>query len=371
MKKHLLIATGLAVLSTSAYATKARMDALGQGDFYRGSFYVEDSRNVFRNAAKVNSMKNYVVTEWGTANNASTDSAAAPAAEGGFFRESGSFSYGLYMGSVLNDNNSDRAASDAAYVDHDNALDLFIAGDAGVEWGARIHYAASKNEPTASTETKHGAMGVGLGIVMGDLEVWTNLDLSDESEGATNTNDKWEAALGLNVGASYGFGDMRAWVDYAKTGFEVTTAGAKTEDEEDSTITVGLGKIHEAGSGARLFCDVMYTTNTNESGVGTKTEVTTTALPVTIGFEADATKWLTLRGSVRQNVLIGGTETKTGSTTTKAYTANSTNVQAGATLNFGKLKVDGMIGLEDSATTELGQVRLDAPMSRVAVHYWF
>ncbi len=371
MKKHLLIATGLAVLSTSAFATKARLEALGNGATYLTS----DTRNVFRNAAHVNSMKNYVVTEWGTAVNTSVDTVAAPDAEGGFYRESGNFAYGLYLGSQRNDNNAARAASDATYVSHDNSLDLFIAGDAGVEWGARVHYAGSKNEPTATSEVKQDAMGVGLGIVMGDLEVWTNLDLSDNSEGASNTNDKWEAELGLNVGLSYAFGNMTAWADYASTGFEVTTAGTKTEDNSTTSITVGLGKVHEAGAGARVFYNAQFNTTTNESGIGTTTEVKTTSLPVTIGFEADATKWLSLRGSVSQNVFLGNAETTTGSTSTSTYVANSTNVQAGATLNFGKLKVDGMIGLEDAtgagSGSELGQLRLDNLMSRVAVHYWF
>ena len=37
MKKHLMIATGLAVLSTSAFASKARMTALNQSASF-GSF---------------------------------------------------------------------------------------------------------------------------------------------------------------------------------------------------------------------------------------------------------------------------------------------------------------------------------------------
>ena len=93
MKKHIAIAAGLAVLSTSAFATKARMNALGQGDD-RGSFYIQDSRNVFRNASDVNNMTNYVVTEWGTAA-ATEDSVTAPGAEGGFFRSAGQFNYCL------------------------------------------------------------------------------------------------------------------------------------------------------------------------------------------------------------------------------------------------------------------------------------
>ena len=64
MKKHLMIATGLAVLSTSAFASKARMSALNQSATF-GSFYLEDNRNAFRSSNSVNSMSNYIITEWG------------------------------------------------------------------------------------------------------------------------------------------------------------------------------------------------------------------------------------------------------------------------------------------------------------------
>ena len=64
MKKHLVVAAGLAVLSTGAFASKARMAALSQDASY-GSFYLEDNRNAFRSSNSVNSMSNYMITEWG------------------------------------------------------------------------------------------------------------------------------------------------------------------------------------------------------------------------------------------------------------------------------------------------------------------
>lgn len=147
MKKQVIIATGLAVLSTSAWATKARMDAFGQ-DSERGSFYIQDTRNIFRNAAHVNTFKNYVVTEWGTANAGTADSVGAPAAEGGFFREMGAFSYGVYLG---NNNDAEEGVRGGAgytgagtvttgvagLADQDNAIDLFFGGDMGVQWGGQ------------------------------------------------------------------------------------------------------------------------------------------------------------------------------------------------------------------------------------------
>ena len=87
-----MIATGLAVLSTSAFASKARMTALNQSASF-GSFYLEDNRNVFRSSNSANSLSNYVITEWGVKNT----NANNVTAEGGFFSSMGSLNYGLYL----------------------------------------------------------------------------------------------------------------------------------------------------------------------------------------------------------------------------------------------------------------------------------
>ncbi|ATH09026.1 hypothetical protein BIY24_14045 [Halobacteriovorax marinus] len=367
MKKQVLIATGLAVLSTSAFASKARLEALGQNDD-RGSFYVEDSRNIFRNAAKVNTFKNYITTEWGDA--AATDSASTPQAEGGFFREMGSFNYGVYMGSDIDAQNSSRTN----YQVHDNGLDLFFGGDMGVQWGARVHYASGNTENAGTFKKEHSNFGLGLGMMMGDIEGYANIILSDESKGGAAAADKFEAN-GLNLGVSYNLNGNKLFVDYDADGFDNTVSGAKTE-QSNTAITVGVGRIHEVSSTARLNMDLKFVSEKEETKTAASTtEDKYTALPLTIGFEADATSWLTLRGSVSQNIIINNEETKT-TTTNKNTKANTTDVTAGATLNFGKLKVDGSIGTTSHARnaatqTENGTLALDNVLTRVGVTYWF
>ena len=101
MRKQIAIAAGLAALSTSAWATKARLQALGQDTTY-GSLYYSDSRSVFKNPAYVNEYNNYVVTEWGeeiaTTAAANLDQDGNSHAEGGFFKSAGSINYGVYFG---------------------------------------------------------------------------------------------------------------------------------------------------------------------------------------------------------------------------------------------------------------------------------
>ncbi|MBC7539593.1 MAG: hypothetical protein H7281_12285 [Bacteriovorax sp.] len=374
MKRNVLVIAGLAVLSTSAHATKARVEALGQ-DSVRGSEYISDSRNIFRNPAVLNQTKNYLVTEWGTSVNGQNDSAAAPRAEGGFFREMGSFNYGVYLGN--NEASKGRTGAVGIYMPQTNGLDLFLSGDMGLQWGARLHYANSKDEATSPTfEKKNTSFGLGLGAVMGEAEVYADLTLSDKSTGAVAAGDQFKTKPSFLVGGSYKWSGNTFFANYEGTKVEVTgnAGGATLGDTKTSAIVVGAGRIHEINPTARIITDASVKIGSTQTTAG---KVKTNTLPVTLGFEADATSWLVLRGSVAQNVILNSSKSVTGKTTTNA---NSTGVNAGATLNFGKLKVDGTIGTTTAingtstttpAGTNTGVLSLSNLMTRVGVSYWF
>ncbi len=390
MKKNVLAVIGLTVLSTQAFASKARMEALGQGSH---SYYLMDSRSVFLNAASVNEVKNYITTEWGASVQA--DSSSAPRAEGGFFREMGAFNYGLYLG-----NNGDArtytSTSSATFLQHTNALDLVLGGDMGMKWGARLHYANAKDESGTFTK-KNSALGVGLGLIHGDIQGYANITISDKSEGAKVAGDMWKRKPGFQVGASYKWSGMTFFADYngtneeisAATGSDLTNvasigassiAAGSTVTRKANDITVGASKVHELTPGARLITDARLVLGTTDvSGSSTAAfngKTKNNRLPVTFAMEADATSWLTLRGSVSQNVFLGETKSIAGKSVT---TADSTTVNAGATLNFGKLKVDGVIGRTAGARngtvaaagTNEGVLATDNLMTRVGVTYNF
>jgi poly-gamma-glutamate capsule biosynthesis protein CapA/YwtB (metallophosphatase superfamily) len=104
MKKQLIVALGLAVLATPAMASKARLQALGEDTF--GSFYINDNRNIFLNAAHVNNHKDFVTFETGsTIADGADDSAAAPRPEGGVFFGQGNLVYGVQLGNESNTSN--------------------------------------------------------------------------------------------------------------------------------------------------------------------------------------------------------------------------------------------------------------------------
>lgn len=355
MKKNVLVIAGLAVLSTNAFASKARMEALGQGN---ASFYIQDSRSIFINPAMVNETKNYIVTEWGAQRQDDAD--ATPRAEGGFFREMGTFSYGLYLG-----NNDSTQNHGAGYLAQSNAMDLFVGGDMGMKWGAKVHYAGSKDDGAAAANVrKHDALGIGLGVVHGDIEGYANIGLSDKSTGdnAVAANES-KISSDMTLGGSYKFSGWTLFADYSTSKREETGGVAN----KNTSIQVGAGRVHEMAAGSRLFTDVTFFSGTAEAA----TKVKTTALPVNFGMEVDATSWLTLRGSVGQNVILGTVDTAGR----KADVPNSTAVNAGATLNFGKLKVDGVVGNTDSATntigTKTGVLQTSNLLTRVGVTYNF
>jgi hypothetical protein len=365
MKRNVLVIAGLAVLSTNAFASKARVEALSQ-DSVRGSEYISDSRNIFRNPAMLNTMSNYVITEWGTS--ASTDAQATPRAEGGFFREAGAFNYGLYMG-----NNGDR--NTAGYLNQSNALDLFFSGDMGLQWGAKVHYAGAKDETGAFTK-KHNAFGLGLGVASGAFDAYLDLTLADKSEGGAAAADEFKTKPSFIVGGSYAMSGNTFFASYESEKTE-EKVGTVTSSVKGSTITAGAGRVWDINPTAKIFTDAKVVLGSNQAAAPAP-KLKTQRIPVTIGMEAEATSWLTLRGSVTQNVILGTEETAVAGVAKKKTTANSTKVNAGATLNFGKLKVDGVIGTTEAnragtvgANTKEGVLATDNLLTRVGVTYMF
>ena len=304
----------------------------------------------------------------------------------------GAFSYGVY----LNNNNdaeegvrngsgyagSAIATGVTGFQDQDNNIDLFFGGDMGVQLGARLGYAKGEtNTGTAATTKEQSSMSLSLGILMGDLDAYASMKLKDESKGNGTTADAKYEAGGMQVGVGYNLGDLRVFADYSKQDAEYTSAAGAAKNTTDQTAMVfGVSKTHEVSSSSRLWYSASYNNTKGEDKDGTTAtnnqERTDTQLALNIGMEAEANSWLTLRGSVSGPFIINERETKT-TTTAKNTLADQVKVNAGATLNFGKLKVDGSIGTSQGArngsvqTSNQGVLTTDNLLTRVAVHYWF
>ena len=140
MKNYLALVLAVAVVSSPAHASRARLESLGEAA--GGSYYIDDSRNIFLNPAQIVHYKKKLFLELGQEPGAFQDqssvygnTSAGNRPEGGFTNTFGDFTYGLYL-----NHNSDRTAriiSGANLFGHStskiNTADNFLAPDSTAE----------------------------------------------------------------------------------------------------------------------------------------------------------------------------------------------------------------------------------------------
>jgi len=427
MKKQIVCATLLAGLSSATFASKARMIALGE-DGDRGSSVYSDVRNVFTNPAAMNRFKNMVTLEWGAdAKGVASNTDAAPRAEGGLFKDAGVIRYGVYHGYIAN---FDRGYSDfkfgdagtttnttaggvtttttvnsvtanpanvndsAKHATPGNSFNLFLAGDAGIEWGVRLQYASqTKKDHNAATtnltdEYSFSGFGLGFGILMGDLSASSNLTFTDKSEYKQPTvTNSLKGKFGFDLNVAYTWETFTFLGSFETRGLEHTPVSTNTVANDEYTKTIfKFGAAHRCAvaenvsvvtTGKFVMNNQKKVAKTSATA-STETKINTTTLPVTVAVEAAATPWLTLRGSVSQSLLINNQKTETTTTPAPATTtapseepATDTVVASGASLKFGDFSVDGLLGLSTAGSAKEGALRFDRLLSRVSLNYVF
>ncbi len=423
MKKQIVLGLALAVSAAPAFATKARMLALGENiNENIGSLYFSDSRNMFQNAAYINMYKNMVITEWGGSavgtagtGSAKKDTDNNPQAEGGVTYGHGKYAYGLYLGAESPYTNEIRTYTRSiqnSSFNQDNQIDAFFGGDEGeLKWGTNVTYSNSKDSSQGARQT---STSVRFGFIKNKLEGFANIALQNQARmqsrtGAGGTTlidgtDKFQGKRGFELGATYDlsavkvFGYVRhaAWEHNAmSTAANNITAYTGKFDGTYWLYQLGAGKEHKMTDKTTVFTKLealaFYRNVKGTSGAlnGKKVDLDDMRIPLTIGLEHDAASWLTVRGSIVQNIWskvdnnyhgndgsIAPAIVTTVRQNGKGTANNSTNVNAGATLKFGDLSVDGVVGTNNNGTTtdtagEKGILSLDNLMTRVAMTYKF
>lgn len=412
------------VVSFGAHASKARLQALGEDK--DGSYYVSDYRNVYINPSELNNMGNKVFMEWGAAGKsisagagrASLDTDSRTKAQGGMMYQ---LSNGLTTGVILGDETdvaaltrilSSNGSSDFMQT-ADNVVDLFVAGKGSVNWGANLLYTNSKSEATGS-RYEQNSYAARLGASQGAWNAHALIALGAKADAPDLTGaPSYKGKLGLRAGGGYDLNNMnKAFGMYESYSWDQTVSSATRRGSFNKGF-VGVGHTNKVTESSTLFAKAQAElTNIKlekNSVATTEAKITRLAVPVTFGFEHQATDWLVLRGSVSQNLYgtvkdsgLGATgnfaaglgptirglaAAKYGSSTTgnggKKSISNSTTVNAGMTLKFGKLELDGNIGTTDSARgatdtattsvteTKHGVLALDNLMTRVGMTYNF
>lgn len=414
--KKTIIALALAGMATSAYASKARVEALGQDA--DDNYFINDSRSIWYNVSHIHDYKDMVMVEWGnsageTTNSTGLDGEANPKAQGGFFKSAGNGVYGIYLGEESNTGYLLRHTAETAgataisLLKPDNVVDVFYGMDmGGMRWAANVLYSKSevKDGATPTNNKEQTAMAARLGASSDMWEAHVNVSIKGESKTSAATPEVFDGKLGYHVGGSYKLGAGKVIANYKGFKWDIKNATHTTAVEAKYTqMWLGYGHEHEAGGGT-IFTQVYYRNTKVEAPFTTQAaELKHAIIPLVVGFEAKANDWLTWRGSVSTN-LHGKVENKgitttnfqsvvanalagafdatvnAGTETRKDTIKDSVSVSAGASLNFGKLSVDGLVGSTGSnrgtgapgaSGSKAGVLALDNLLTRVGVNYAF
>tara|TARA_B110001454_G_scaffold219179_1_gene250752 strand:+ start:36696 stop:37811 length:1116 start_codon:yes stop_codon:yes gene_type:complete len=355
--KKMTILVAVALCATSAFASKARLKAL------QSSPHLQDSRDVISrepDQALVHgefvSIETASVTP-GTngANNAAVAPATTPInAEGGFVRKlSDTSALGAWIG-AKNENLANQSLALAGTTQQvQNPLNLYYANKMGdMAWGLGLNY-SNFEDKTAKTK----ASSMGLNASLSSAAGWeAQLGLGLTGEATVSDANKFEQKSPMFLSGGYWMDTMFLYGKYAMGGGKAkgVASGTTTKDLEASQIEIGVVNSHKK-DGADFFYGVSYLMTTAKDKVtgGSKTEES--SLPVVIGIEADATSWMVLRGSIKQNVLLGSSKTSTDTaTSSETSLVDSTVVGAGVGLKLGKFMVDGSLAAANGQSGKFG-----------------
>lgn len=357
MKQLLVIA--IALVSTNAFASRARVQSLGN------SAHIVDTQSVYSNPAKMFLMSDFVSLESGVTPTATTPAASNPNdnAEGTLVRSMGDTKWALGLG-----HKSENASAFGLrnimgagdVTEQQNPVEFSYGAKAGdITWAGTFVYS---NYNDKKNEVKESSMGVRLGALMNSWDFALGLGLGNTVDDKLK-NKKFKGTIGVSLYAGYTMNNLYTFGEVVLAGAKMETKSTGAETDKVDSMKITLGAIdsnkkdgNEFFYGAKLV-SFKYK-NEKATGSADDQELTQLTLPVTVGLEAEATSWMTLRGSLTQNVLLSNSKTEIGGSTTPAGGAetapgaNTTVAAIGAGLKFNKITIDG--ALEGLTTATAG-----------------
>ena len=345
--KNLSLILGLMIAASPAFASRARLEALGEGK--NGSYYINDSRNIFLNPAQIVKHKKKLWLELGgEPGNTTRDLAEAPRGQGGFSNTFGDYTYGVYLNQT-----SERAiniASQAnalggAFIAADSQAELTFAGEGGMNWGISLFYAGNNTKSAVPLEKTASLFGTRLGIESGSLAVYSTIGIMSSSKVLNATADEIKGKMSVDLAATYGMDNWTWFGKFATFGSDVALTSVTTE-VRTSSFGGGFGYTKEWSKTATMFTrlEADYAKQT----VTGLSDTVWWNVPLVIGAEAQALSWLAVRGSIAQS-LIG----QTYSEPTRNNYPGTTTVAAGLGATFGDVNIDGLISLGTTTTTDI------------------
>lgn len=385
-----LLFVAVALTSTQALASKARLQALGQST--DGSYYVEDTRNMFLNPARVGNTGEQISLEWGDSNR--PPGATNANAEGNFTTAAGPGFLAVALGREMDLSTYARLLNDTTLVtgatvtaafgattfpEPKNTVEvIYGGGNTDFRWGGAVMYGQAKQDTAANTTDKAQALQLRGGVAAGLWEANARISIGDKSEFAQTTTStvEYEGEIGVDAGGAFTLNDTskifaNVIFDSAELSNSGNTAGL---DAKFTAYQLGYAKWRPIDTSARFFYSaafLMADVDLKGKQGAASGSIESTSLPLVAGIETDAATWLKLRGSVSQNVLIASSKRSQGTTTLKAeHTPNSTTVAAGAGLVFNKVMLDATFG-GTGATGASGTLTANNLFANVSLNYNF
>lgn len=393
MKKTLLIAA-LTMMSASAFASKARLSALGASGVngVGARTVASDFSSVFEAPHKMWEVGDQALIEFGgtgvTYDAAGLGTATAQNAEGGFLRSHNNTKWGAYVGRqsssiqyMLAGGRLGAVAGTTALTDTslrrlENPVNLLYGVKIGdLEWGFNAYYAASERK-TGTSANKKEAMGVSAGVRADrwNADLVVGLGAKVEDNGA-NPNQEFKGTTSVKIGGEYAVNDdLLTYASAQNFGGKLTNS-ANVESLDMDHMGFELGAESKIKSDVVHFfygAALQSITEKNKANAAPVEKVEVLRLPLYFGFEADATSWLVLRASLRQNFLLNSVKASTAANS-DANNDDSTVAALGAGFKFGKLLVDGSLsaGTTGNLNFNDGTGGSGNFMSQVAATYMF
>lgn len=370
MKSLLTLAIVLA--STSAFATRARLNSLGNAP------HLVDSSTVYSRPADIFAVSDSLTIESGKTNLVpGTDVSTDLGAEALLIRSAGDAKWALSLGHddarsyAQRTEAQNHPTATTAIIGQQNPFELTYGMKTGdMAWAGTLVYS---NFNDKKNEVKESTTGLKFGAATSTWEATVNLGLTDKWESAAAVNDEFKGKSNISVrGGMWVSSDMYAYADVAMGGYELTDANVVASEIKSTDITVGAINTMK-NDGNEFFWGAGLMSTTSKDSKGTEIKETSLSLPFIIGLEANAASWLTLRGSVAQNVLIQNEKTETATATTAETSpgTNSTTFAAGAGLKLGKLALDGSLMAVTGSNPSGQEVNADDLLGTVGLTYAF
>ncbi len=313
--------------ATGAHATKARLESLNQDS--SGSYFIQDTRNIFLNPAQLSIMKQELNFEWGKKDRSGLAN-DIPENEGGFVIALGTGKLAAQLGRVsnfdrlvreVNGNVTDVATNVAGanFGEGQNNIDIMYA--LPNRWGFGATLTRSKTALTApNRQSSVQALDLHAGILMDKFEAFGSLLVGASTQtDLASGNGKLNEPVGLSGGFS--LQPRPEFKVFGHLSYDAYTAKISgiSADYEGKRINLNGGAVYlrNIDANSHLFAsgELYYLDHVATGSQGVPDEkYQVFSIPLNIGIEAKANDWSNIRASVRQDILLGSTKTTTGNT---------------------------------------------------------